>query len=518
MGFSTTAEFHQARPPHAFQTVQDTFVAGVSKNKEWRRQQLKRTWWMIEENKERIAEALHTDLHRHRQESIFSDCSGVQNDILHTLKDLDEWTKDDKPTRWNIINFMGGTTVRKEPKGVVLIIGAWNFPILLLLQPMIAAIAAGCTVILKPSDMAPVCQDLLMEIIPKYLDSDAIRIISAGPQEMSHILEHRFDHIFYTGSGNIAKIVYAAAAKHLTPVTLELGGQGPAIVTPTANIDLSAKHIAATKFQNAGQICLNVNHILVNPQAHDALVKALIHHFNIFMGGQDNRPDYYTHIINERNFDRLDRLLNSTSGQIVYGGQRDRSTRFFAPTIVTGVKPGDSLLSEELFGPILPIMEADLDTALTFTRGTGQPLSAYVFTQNQAEKDRLLNEIQSGGVTFNDCMLHAGAHGAPFGGTGSSGFGYYHGVHGFLEFSYLRTVVNAFPAWMESLMDARYPPYSRKKTEAFAPTVKPPFDRDGKDISQRSLTTWALGLGVLALSAGKLGAHKHIADLASQWL
>ncbi|KAJ5945931.1 Aldehyde dehydrogenase C-terminal [Penicillium verhagenii] len=513
MVFTTAAEFNQA-----LQTVQSTFAAGVTKDKEWRRQQLKRTWWMIEENKDRIAAALYQDFHRHRQESMFADCSGVQNDILRTLKSLDEWMKDDIPTRWDIINFMGSTVVRKEPKGVVLIIGAWNFPILLLFQPMVAAIAAGCAVVLKPSDMATACQDLMMEIIPQYLDPEAIRCVTAGPQEMGYILEHRFDHVFYTGSGNVGKIVYAAAAKHLTPVTMELGGQGPAIVTPTANIDLTAKHIAATKFQNAGQICLNVNHILVNPQVHDALVKALIHHFNIFMGGEDTRPEYYTHIINERNFDRLDRLLNSTSGKIVYGGQRDRSTRFFAPTIVTGVKPDDILLTEELFGPILPILEADLDTALAFTKETGQPLSAYAFTQNPAEKERLLNEIQSGGVTFNDCMLHAGARGAPFGGTGSSGFGYYHGVHGFREFSYLRTVTNSFPPWMESLMDARYPPYSEKKIKAFVPSVIPPFDREGKDISQRSLTKWALGLGVLALSAVKLGVHEQILDLASEWL
>lgn len=219
---------------------------------------------MIEENKDRIAAALYNDLHRHRQESIFADCAGVQKDILRTLKSLDIWMKDDKPTRWDVINFMGGTTVRKEPKGVVLIIGAWNFPVLLVLQPMIAAIAAGCAMILKPSDMAPACQDLMMELIPQYLDSDAIRCVSAGPQEMQHILERRFDHIFYTGSGNIAKIVYTAAAKHLTPVTLELGGQGPAIVTPTANIDLSAKHIAATKFSNAGQVRLpDISHFSI---------------------------------------------------------------------------------------------------------------------------------------------------------------------------------------------------------------------------------------------------------------
>lgn len=243
-----------AQDIQAYQSVQDAFAAGTTKDKEWRRQQLKRTWWLIEDSKDRICAALYTDLHRHKQETYLSDCAMVQKDILHTLAKLDEWTKDEKPTRWDLINFMGGTIVRKEPKGVALIIGAWNFPVLLLLQPMIAAIAAGCAMILKPSDMAPATQDLLVELIPRYLDQNAIRCISAGPQEMQHILDQRYDHIFYTGSGNVGEIVHVAAAKHLTPVTLELGGLAPAIVTASANIELSGKHIAATKFNNAGQV------------------------------------------------------------------------------------------------------------------------------------------------------------------------------------------------------------------------------------------------------------------------
>ncbi|KAJ5166126.1 Aldehyde dehydrogenase NAD(P)-dependent [Penicillium canariense] len=507
MGFSTEAEFDQA-----YNTVQNTFATGATKDKEWRRQQLKRTWWMIEDNKDRICAALFTDLHRHRYETGLSDIAMLQNDILRTLEKLDEWTKDEKPTRWDIINFMGGTRVRKEPKGVALIIGAWNFPFLLLLQPMLAAIAAGCAMILKPSDMAPAAQDLLMEILPQYLDGSAIRCISAGPQEMPHILDQRYDHIFYTGSGNIGKIVHEAAAKHLTTVTLELGGQAPAIVTANANVDLSAKHIAATKFTNAGQICLNVNHVLVDPTVREAFVNSMIQHFDIFMGGRDTKPEYYTHIINDRNFDRLDRLLTSTSGKIVYGGRRDRSTRFFAPTIVTGVKPGDSLLSEELFGPILPVMDADLDSALTYTRSGDRPLGIYAFTEKQAEKTRVLDETQSGGVTFNDCTLHVVACDAPFGGTGPSGQGYYHGPHGVREFSHLRTYVDALPAWMEWLMDARYPPYSVEKLNKLAPAVKPSFDREGNDTS-RALTKWVVGLGALVFSVAVVVPRQQVQTL-----
>ncbi|KAJ5180020.1 hypothetical protein N7492_003230 [Penicillium capsulatum] len=511
MGFTTVAEFDQA-----YQSVHKAFATGTTRNKEWRRHQLKRTWWMVEENKERIADALYADLHRHRQESYISDCSVVQNDILNTLKKLDEWTKDEKPSRWDPVNFLGGTVVRMEPKGVVLIIGAWNFPITLSLQPLVAAIAAGCALILKPSDLVPAVQDLLIELIPQYLDHDAIRCVSAGGQEMPYILEQRYDHIFYTGSARIGKVVHAAAAKHLTPTTLELGGLAPAIVTPAANIDLSAKRIASVKFTNAGQICVSINHILVDPIVKEALISNLIRYFDIFTEGK-KQPEYSTHIVNERSFDRLDNLLRQTSGQILYGGHRDRSTRFFGPTIVS-VKPDDILLSEELFGPILPIVEADLTTAIALINGSDRPLAIYPFTDLEAEKQRVLNETRSGGLTFNDGILQTLAMDSPFGGTGSSGHGAYHGPYGVREFSHLRTFCNGFPTWMELIMNARYPPYTLKKARMLAPQIKPPFDRDGKDVGMSSWTKVALGTGALALSIAVLRDGEQVSALSSRVL
>ncbi|KAJ6179834.1 hypothetical protein N7519_010295 [Penicillium mononematosum] len=500
MGFSTTAEFDQA-----YQSVQGAFASGTTKNKEWRRRQLKRAWWMIEDNRKRICDALYTDLHKHYQEAYTGDCANTQADILRTLKKLDD------PI---LSTSSGRATVRKEPLGVTLIIGAWNFPVTLLLQPMIAAIAAGCAVILKPSDVASATQDVLMDIIPQYMDQDAIRCVSAGPQEMGYILEHRFDHIFYTGSPNIAKIIHAAAAKHLTPVTLELGGQCPAIVAESADLDLTAKHIAATKFMNAGQICLNVNHVLVHPSLRDRLVADLIRHFDTFLGGKDNNPEYYTHIINERNFDRLDNLLQQTSGEVVYGGQRIPQSRYFAPTIVTGVKPGDSLLSEELFGPILPIVDADFDTALSWTRAGEHPLAIYAFTTQDADKARILNETQSGGVTFNDCGLHIAARDVPFGGVGNSGQGRYHGPHGILTFSHLRTHINAVPSRF-SLRGI--PPYSVQKAHKMMAPVTPPFDRDGNDTTS-AVSKWAFGVGILALSALFVSRRDQIVAVGSKWL
>ncbi|GFN18627.1 aldehyde dehydrogenase 3 member H1 [Aspergillus tubingensis] len=514
MAFTTEVEFDQA-----YASVRAAFASGRTKSKDWRRHQLKRAWWMVEDNKDRILDALRADLNKHPLEAMLGEITGLQNDILRTLDKLDEWTKDEKPTRWDPINFLGGTVVRQEPLGVSLIIGAWNFPFMLILQPLVAAIAAGCAVVLKPSDVAQASQDLLMEIVPMYMDRDAITCVSAGPSEMKHILESRFDHIFYTGSANVAKIIYAAAAKHLTPVTLELGGQGPAIVAPSANIDLAAKHIAWAKFSNAGQICVNVNHVLIDPSIREAFVTRLIHYFDEFTGGRDNKPDYYSRIINERNFDRLESLLDRTSGKVIHGGIRDRQNRYFGPTIVVDVSPDDPLLSEELFGPILPIIDADLDTAISFTRSIEHPLALYAFTNIESEKKRIQNETSSGGVTFNDCLLHAAALDAPFGGVGNSGIGSYHGKYGILAFSHLRTYTNAIPTWMEGAMGARYPPYSDTNMRKLSPPAKAPFDREGNDTTSRSkVLSAAATLAVLGISVWMFGAREKLPPYGRNWL
>ena len=224
----------------------------------------------------------------------------------------------------------------------------------------------------------------------------------------------------------------------------------------------------------------------------------MIAHFDTFLGGRDAQPEWSTHIVNDRNFNRLDNLLKQTQGQIAYGGQRDAKTRYFAPTIVVDVKPGDALLSEEIFGPILPVIDMTYDEGIKFTSAGDHPLALYPFTDNQAEKDRIQRETLSGGVTFNDCAMHAFAKGAPFGGTGTSGTGAYHGHHGILAFSHLRTYAYGLPAWMDGLMAARYPPYSDKKTKMLAPTPKANFDREGNDIGTFGSLAGILGFGAAA--------------------
>lgn len=241
---------------------------------------------------------------------------------------------------------------------------------------------------------------------------------------------------------------------------------------------------------------------MVDPSVREALVQRLGEYFDTFKGAKDAKPDHYTHIVNDRHFDRLEKLLKSTSGKIVYGGEHDRETRYFAPTIVVGVKAGDSLLSEEIFGPILPIVDADIGAAIDFTNKLEHALAIYAFTSEPAEKTRILNQTQSGGVTFNDCALHAAALDAPFGGVGNSGHGYAHGHFGFLTFTHLRTHIDALPKFMENLMDARYPPYNDDKIAQLVPPTKPSFDRDGNDAKSHGVLA-GLASGILGLVKGK---------------
>ena len=290
--------------------------------------------------------------------------AGLKTDILDHIKNLEKWNADEKPNAGFIFGTLSKTRVRYEPLGLAFIIGAWNFPVVLLLQPVVAAIAAGCTVIMKPSDLSVATQDLVLDLVPKYLDPTAIAAVSAGPQEMSRILEYKFDHIFYTGGSKVARIIASAAAKHLTPTVLELGGQGPAIVTATANADLAAKRIAFAKFLNAGQICISVNHVYVDSSIHDEFVKRLKHWTNVYEGGEKKEGNI-VRIVNERNFDRLTGYLERSKGDKVYGGEYNKETLQIRPTIVTNVTMEDSLLEDELFGPICPVIKSNFRDAIT---------------------------------------------------------------------------------------------------------------------------------------------------------
>lgn len=297
---------------------------------------------MLTDYEPQILAALHADLHKPAWESHITDILALKQDILTTLSNLHAWTKDTKPGG-TLINQLGRTTIRKEPLGAALIIGTWNFPFLVALQPMLAAIAAGCTVLLKPSEVARASQDLMVEMVRKYLDPSAIRIVSGGPAEMGYILRKQYGMIFYTGSPSVARVVARAAAEHLTPTVLELGGQGPAIVAKDADVDLAAKRIAAAKFLNAGQICLSVNHVFVEPEVKIKLLERLWYWFDQFNDGGEEWEGM-CRIVSEKHFDRVVDLLENTDGKVVYGGKRNRTKRIIEPTVVADVDKSGEIL------------------------------------------------------------------------------------------------------------------------------------------------------------------------------
>lgn len=375
---------------------------------------------MVEDNEKAILEAVTKDLGRHPFETTMTDIAGVKHDILDHIDNLEKWTADEIPDAGFFFGTVGKARLRREPLGVVLILGTWNFPIATALQPFVAAIAAGNCTMLKPSEVAQASMRLLEELVPKYLDSSAIRCVTGGPQETSFILEQRFDHIFFTGSDKIGRIVAQAAARNLTSTTLECGGQNPTIVTKTANVDLAAKRIANAKLLNAGQICLSVNHIFADPAIHDELVERLKSwNDKLYKGNESQLP----HIVSEKHIDRLQNLLDATKGHVEYRSPIDKQSKSFGPTIVTNVTMEgrlkaivrhwikltssiDSLLSDEIFGPILAIIKATpreaydfieewVDTltmhkyrfAYYFFSTPGPPLGAYIFSQDRKEID-----------------------------------------------------------------------------------------------------------------------------------
>lgn len=327
-------------------TLVSTFRMGKTKDIAWRKWQLKQLWWLLEDNEQAIVDAVKDDLNRSDFETYLTDLAGIRKDILYHLENIDAWTADEPTGDSFIARRFGVARIRKEPLGVVLIVGSWNFPVLLVLQPLIAAITAGCCAIVKPSELTVACQNLLQDLVTRYLDSTAVRVVRGGVRETTKLLELPFNHVFFTGSASVGRHISAAAAKHLTPVTLELGGQSPAIVGQSADVDRAAKSVAYVKFLNAGQICLAVNHVFVDPAVHDKFVDRLQYWSNRFL---DGKQTITTAIVNQQHWNRLSGLLQQTQGTIVCGGGGSDESRRMEPTIVVdldmdGISPHIHLL------------------------------------------------------------------------------------------------------------------------------------------------------------------------------
>ncbi|KAI5299080.1 hypothetical protein KEM56_003540 [Ascosphaera pollenicola] len=443
----------------SIQILRDTFNTNRTKDIAWRRWQLKQLWWLIEDNFETLCLALYADLHRHRIEAAEGDLQPLKLEIFEALKNLDSWTRDANvpgPMGW-----MTNARVKKDPLGVVLIISPWNFPLYLSLAPMIYAIAAGCTVLLKPSEIAQATEKMLVNLIPRYMDDSAVKVVTGGPDQISHMLMHKFDKIFFTGSTKVGKIVSKAAAENLTPVVLELGGQNPCFVAKDADIEHAAKTIARITFFNASQFCLCVNHVFADPEIADELVTAMKKYLSIYLSRGDQ---CMSRIVNESNFDRIVNMLDKTSGRVVYGGEHKRGDLYIQPTLVDDVRMNDSLLSCETFGPVLPIIRATPLDGVNHTAQQPSPLALYIFSNSRDTVEFIVNNTSSGGVTVNEVALHAFVANAPFGGVGDSGMGVYHGVCGVDTFSNPRTVVTV-PKWYSRMFGFTVPPYGDEREE-----------------------------------------------------
>ena len=412
---------------------------------------------MLDNHQQEILNALHQDLGKPPTEAFF-EIIAVKQEVKLAQKNLSNWMK---AKRINVpVSLQPGQAfVQPDPLGCILIIGPWNYPFSLTLQPLVGALAAGNTAILKPSEHAPKVSNLIKILIEKYFPEEIAQVVEGDGNTAAELMTQQFDHVFFTGGENIGKKVMEAASKNLTPVTLELGGKSPAIVINGANLEVTAKRLIWGKSLNAGQTCIAPDHLLVEHSLFDSLISNLKKSINDFYGNNPLKSKHLGSIINQGQFERLNRLLNEAkkNGQIIYGGDSSETEKRISPTLIKIDDRNDPLMKEELFGPLLPILLIkNLDEAISEFKFLPKPLALYLFGGGDREQEKILATTSSGGVCFNDVVLQAGIPELPFGGVGSSGMGKYHGKAGFDNFTHYKSVLKR-PFWLD--LNFRYPPY-----------------------------------------------------------
>ena len=459
--------------PEVVSKLRGTFASGVTKKKEWRIAQLKALLKLFTENRNEICKALHDDLQRDHFSSFNSELAGTELEIQNAISHLSEWIKSE-PLPVGIANRPGRADLTPEPLGVVLIMSAWNFPILTLFQPAVGALAAGNCLVLKPASLAGSTSMVIADLIPKYLDPCAVAVVEGGVESGSILLEQKFDKIMYTGGSAVARIVMGAAAKHLTPVALELGGKNPSVVShslPAQHMQVAARRLAWSKFPvNAGQVCISPDFLFVHESLGDEFVQLIQKSVAEFFQNDPEKSEYNARIVNEAHTKRLAKILDVDKKWIVFGGIVDIASKYVAPTILNfkdnvEAFTNSQAMKEEIFGPILPVLYfKDLEWCLDFINARGKPLSISVFGSD-ADAKRVAASTSSGSVTVNDCVMQKAELNIPFGGVGASGFGRYNGKYSFETFSHYKPVIHRS---LKSDIDARYPPYSPSKRELFS--------------------------------------------------
>ncbi|GAA1249123.1 aldehyde dehydrogenase family protein [Kitasatospora nipponensis] len=417
-----------------------TFRTGRTKPLQWRTAQLRALRAMLVEGGEDLASALHADLGKPSGDAYRTEIDFTLREIDHTLDHLHTWLAPEAVAIPPQLGRDASAWTQYDPLGVVLIIAPWNYPAGLLLAPMVGALASGNAVVAKPSELAPATSAALARLLPAYLDTAAVALVEGAIPETTALLAEHFDHIFYTGNGTVGRIVLRAAAEHLTPVTLELGGKSPVFVDRGTDLDVVAQRLARGKFLNAGQTCIAPDYVLTDPQTAAALEAALVRAIEGLYGTDPATCGEYGRIVNERHFERLTALLGS--GRVVVGGGSDRASKFIAPTVLADVDPASPVMREEIFGPILPIVTvAGLDEAIDFVNDRDKPLALYVFTESDTTRRRIAAETSCGGLGYGLPVAHVMVLDLPFGGVGASGMGSYHGRYSIETFSHRKAVL-----------------------------------------------------------------------------
>ena len=444
----------------SIEAMREPISQGLSRPLAWRLQQLDRLTKLLADHESAVLEALAADLGKPPLEATF-ELVAIRQELALTRRQLRQWMAP-QPVPVDLSLKPGRARLLAEPLGCVLIIGPWNYPFQLTLQPLVSALAAGNAAVLKPSEHAPHTAELIARLMPLAFPSELVQVVTGDGDVAAELLQQRFDHVFFTGGARVGRLVLAAAAPHLTPVTLELGGKSPAIVLEDADLTVTARRLVWGKGLNAGQTCIAPDHLLVTPGVREPLLAAMAAALQRFYGDDPLASPDLGAIVNGAQFQRLEALLEGarSRGQVLLGGRSDPARRRLEPTLVAVESAEDPLMQEEIFGPILPVLTVPhLEGALAQVRSRPKPLALYLFSNDHAAQQRTLSSTSSGGVCFNDVVMQAGVAGLPFGGVGESGMGTYHGRAGFLTFSHQRSVLQR-PFWLD--VPFRYPPYAGK--------------------------------------------------------
>lgn len=442
-----------------FHNSKQYFNTHETKSLKFRKKQLKQLSKSIKNYENELLEAFQKDLGKNKVETYATEIGYTLKSIKLARKELKNWSKT-KQVNTPLYMFPTKSYIMKEPYGTVLIIGPFNYPFQLLIEPLIGAIAAGNTVILKPSEYTPNVSEIIEKIITDAFAPEYISIIQGNAETTQSLLQLPFDYIFFTGSEQVGRIVYKAASERLTPVTLELGGKSPAIIDESANIKVASERISFGKFTNAGQTCVAPDYLLVNRKVKNELISALTKTITEFYGENIQESPDYGRIVNEKHFNRLSELLNIHKPEISFGGQTDADENYIAPTILDGITINSKIMDDEIFGPLLPIITYDdFNEAIDLIRTKPKPLSLYLFSEDENSSERVLNELSFGGGAINDTLMHLANPNLPFGGVGASGIGKYHGKYTFDTFSHDKSYIFKSTRLESSLL---FPPYKGK--------------------------------------------------------